>query len=63
VYPGVVESPGICLYAIGPAPEDKDVILRRFVEAVNAHKFRHRRAVREPKRPVADNVCRFVAER
>jgi hypothetical protein len=63
VYPGVIEQAGICVYAIGPAPEDKDVVLRRFIEAVNAHKYRHRRAVREPKRPIADKVCQFVAER
>ncbi|MDP9137287.1 MAG: hypothetical protein M3N38_03820, partial [Pseudomonadota bacterium] len=61
VHTGVVEAPGICVYAIGPAPEDKDVVLKRFVEMVNAQRFRHRRAVREPKRPQQDSHCRFVA--
>jgi hypothetical protein len=62
VYPGVVEAPGICVYAIGPAPEGKEVVLRRFVEMVNAQRFRHRRAVREPK-PKTEQVCQFLAQR
>ena len=62
-YPGHVEAPGICVYAIGPAPEGKEVVLRRFVETVNAQRFRHRRAVREPKSNPDDARCRFMAER
>ncbi len=59
---GVVKAPGICVYAIGPAPEDKDIILKWFVEQLNARRFRHRRAVAEPK-PRIENVCKFVAGR
>ncbi len=61
--PGTVQAPGICVYAIGPAPEDKDITLKRFVEALNARRSRHRsRAHAEPE-PRPEDVCKFVAGR